>query len=68
MTGRSRPQPVTWISLAEAAERIGVSRNRLRQAVHATDHTHLPARLHGNRWLVRVDDVDGWPERAFPAA
>lgn len=43
------------LSVSEAAERLGVSRQRALALVHAGE---LPARLIGGRWVLMLEDVD----------
>jgi excisionase family DNA binding protein len=43
------------LSVTEAAERLGVSRQRALARIHAGE---LPARLVGGRWVLMLEDVD----------
>ncbi|MEV8565914.1 helix-turn-helix domain-containing protein [Streptomyces sp. NPDC051322] len=43
------------LSVSEAAERLGVSRQRILARIHAGE---LPARLVGGRWVLMLEDVD----------
>ena len=49
------------VSVAEAAEMIGVSINKAYQMVHAGE---LPAKHCGKRWLVPVAALERWLEEA----
>jgi excisionase family DNA binding protein len=48
-----------WLTLTEAADRLGVSRRGVQKLI---DREVLPAERAGNRWLVSVEDIS-WYER-----
>ncbi len=51
------------LTVAEAAESVGVSAQLIRQFCKATDDTHLPARQIGRAWFIRPDELDEWQKR-----
>jgi hypothetical protein len=51
------PIPPGFLTAGQAAGRAGLNPHAALRAIAAGT---LPARRHGNRWIVAIDDVDKW--------
>ena len=61
LQGHVSSDPVSpWLSVAQAAEGLGISEGAVRQAIHRGS---LPSHRVERRLLLRVEDVDALPTR-----